>query len=456
MVDGTDERVFRKVEIAFKPASRAQRRSLLGLLDASREVYNAGLQERRDAYGHPSQKKIALFDQFNQITELRGLRDDLLGWGIQPLRWALRRVDEAFSGFFTRVGSGQTPGFPRFKGTGRWDTIGYDEATGWKLHLDGGKKRPMPHLYVQGVGVIPLSRSAVRQLRRYAARGGVPTTLTLTRANREGSAWRASVGFKDLAAERTAAPTEGPDSVVGIDRGVAVLVATAGADGYAADAGQLLHHTAELETRLEGVRAQIAALQRQRAGKKKYGRAWRALSKKIKRLHAKAAHVTENWARHTAKQLVAEHAVLVVEDINLRNMTRSAKGTAEEPGKNVAAKSGLNRSLAEAAPGKLARWLHVKAENAGRRTWAVNPAHTSQQCSACRVVDPASRINREVFYCGTCGHYEHADVNAARNIRGRGLAAEAAWHAAGAPALIRPKPRLRRGKTDAAGLALAA
>ena len=90
---------------------------------------------------------------------------------------------------------------------------------------------------MQGVGVIPLSRPAVRQLRRYTARGGVPPTLTLTRANREGGAWRASVGFKNLTVERPDEPAGGPDSVVGIDRGIAVLVAAAAADAYIEDPG---------------------------------------------------------------------------------------------------------------------------------------------------------------------------------------------------------------------------
>ena len=131
-VDGSDEVVFRKAVVAFSPATCRQRRLLLGLLDASREVYNAGLQERRDAYRHPSQTRVALFDQFGQVTELRGVRDDVLGWGIQPLRWALRRLDEAFGAFFARVNAGQAPGYPRFKSFGRWDTVGYDEPTGWK------------------------------------------------------------------------------------------------------------------------------------------------------------------------------------------------------------------------------------------------------------------------------------------------------------------------------------
>jgi AcrR family transcriptional regulator len=145
---------------------------------------------------------------------------------------------------------------------------------------------------------------------------------------------------------------------------------------------------------------------------------------------------------------VAEHEVIVLEDLNLRGMTKSAKGTIEEPGKNVAAKSGLNRVLAQAAPARVARWVAVKAESAGlgRRIWLVNPAHTSQRCSACGVIDATNRITRDTYYCGSCGHYQHADINAACNIRARGLAAERAWQEAGRPGLLRPKPRLRRRK----------
>ena len=446
IVDGRDETVFRKAEFAFKPATRGQKRSLLGLLDATRETFNASLQERRDAYRHPSRSRIDLFQQFGHITGLRGVRDDVLAWGIQPLRWSMRRVDEAFTAFFRRVSAGETPGYPRFKGRGRWRTIGYDETTGWKLNLDGTKKHPRPHLYVQGVGVIPLSKPTVRQLRRYAERGGLPTTLTLTRATRDGSSWRASIGFRDLAVEQL--PVAQPGSTVGIDRGVAVLVATASEATRSTESSGLMHHADELVSRLISIRAQIIALQQQRSGKKKYGRRWRQLSRRIARLYRRESNIEENWARHTAKALVAQFEVLVLEDLNLAGMTRSARGTPEEPGKNVAAKSGLNRALAQAAPARVARWVAVKAESAGlgRRIWLVNPARTSQQCSACGVIDAASRITRQTYYCGGCGWYEHADINAARNIRARGLTAERAWQDAGRPGLLRPKPRLRRRK----------
>jgi putative transposase len=359
----------------------------------------------------------------------------------------MRRVDEAFSGFFSRVNDGQTPGYPRFKGSGRWNTVGWDEPVGWKLNLDGAKKRQVPHLYVRGVGIIPLSQSAVRQLKRYLARGGVPTTLTLTRVNREGTAWRANIAFKNVAVVKTE-PALGPHSVLGIDRGVAVLVAAAADDDFAGDPGQVLHHGENLEERILVFRRRIQTLQAERVKYKKYGVRWRRLSIRIARLHRKAANIVENWARHTARDVVAQHAVIVVEDLNLKAMTKSAKGTMEEPGRNVAAKTGLNRSLLEGAHGKQAQWVRVKAEEAGRRIWGINPANTSRRCSQCTVVDARARVSREVFYCAACGHYEHADVNAARNIRARGLAAETAWKSAGSPLLKRPQPRLRRRQAD--------
>jgi putative transposase len=476
IVDGRDETVFRKADFAFKPFNGAQKVRLLGLLDATRETYNAALQSRRDAWRHQSKTRIDLFDQFSDLTGLREDRGDLFAWGLQPLRWSLRRVDEAFSAFFRRVEHGETPGYPRFKSWTRWNTVGYDEVSGWRLVLDGvvpkssevektstksmrhrfscptqadlkAKRRHQkakPHLFVQGVGVIPLSRSAVRQLRRYLARGGAATTLTLTRVNREGTAWRASIGFKNLAVEHVAALSL--DSVTGIDRGVAVLVASASGRDREENPGRLIHRTGALAERLDGIWDQIKRTQQQRSTKKQHGRRWRQLSKEIRDLHSKAANITSNWAWHVAGELVAASEVLVLEDLNLAGMTKSAKGTIEEPGKNVAQKTGLNRSLAESAPGKVAKCLSVKAESAGRRVWLVNPAYTSQQCSACGVIDAKSRINRDVYYCWACGHYEHADINAARNIRARGLTAEAAWRAEGSPSLVRPVPRLRRRK----------
>ena len=93
-MDGRDETLFRKVTVGFKPRTRGQRRNLLSLLAVCQEVYNGALQERRDAYKHPTQTKIKAFDQFNQLTQVRELREDLFAFGLQPLRSTIKRVDE--------------------------------------------------------------------------------------------------------------------------------------------------------------------------------------------------------------------------------------------------------------------------------------------------------------------------------------------------------------------------
>ena len=121
LVDGTDTRLHRKAEFSFNPGNR-QEQSLLGLLRACCEVYNAGLEERSRAWKQ-SRTSVRVFDQFNQIRHLRGVRDDVLVWGIQPVRSTLRRLDAAYAGFYRRCRNGQTPGHPRFKSHKRFDTV---------------------------------------------------------------------------------------------------------------------------------------------------------------------------------------------------------------------------------------------------------------------------------------------------------------------------------------------
>jgi putative transposase len=138
--------------------------------------------------------------------------------------------------------------------------------------------------------------------------------------------------------------------------------------------------------------------------------------------------------------------VIVLEDLKLKNMTRSARGTLEVPGKNVAAKQGLNRSLQDAALGRLQHWVCVKAEEAGRITWAVPAHNTSRTCASCGHCHVTNRASRDRFVCRACGHTAHADLNAAENIAARGHACETAWRRVGAPPLERAKPRLQRRK----------
>jgi putative transposase len=269
-------------------------------------------------------------------------------------------------------------------------------------------------------------------LRRLEDRGGQPVTLTVTRRKSgTGWVWRACVGFKNVTATKTA-PSAGPDSLVGLDRGVAVTVATSH--------GDLLSTPAFLAT----ARDEISDLLRQRAGKKVGSRAWRELNRKVAKAYRRAKHQSDNWARDTARALVADHGVLVLEDLKLQNMTKSARGTMGAPGRNVAAKQALNRSLQDAALGRLQHWVCVKAEEAGRITWAVPAANTSRTCASCGHCHITNRQTRDRFVCQRCGHTAHADLNAAENIASRGQHAHTTWQHTGRPPLQRRQPRLQR------------
>jgi putative transposase len=112
----------------------------------------------------------------------------------------------------------------------------------------------------------------------------------------------------------------------------------------------------------------------------------------------------------------------VHEDLRITNMVRSGSGTVDQPGTNVAAKRGLNRSIHDAGWGQLVAFIAYKAEEAGRHVIAVNPRHTSQRCAECGHIAKDNRVSQAAFRCQACGHSGHADVNAAVNILRAGLA----------------------------------
>lgn len=430
VVDGTDEILVRKAEIALAP-SRVQARSLEGLIAWSRDLYNGALQQRRDAW-RMAHASISLFDQFNELPTLREEHPQATRFGVRPMRGALSRVDEAFAGFFRRLDAGEKAGYPRFRSARRFRSAFYDEPVSWALRglgADGRKQKPC--LYLQGVGEITLSTRAECQLRRLLERGGEPRTLTLTKT--KSGAWRASIAFRGVRARRLEESTD----VGGVDRGVAVTAALP--DGTLLRCPDFLREA----------RDTIAHLQRRRAEHSKFSVEWKRYNKAIAQVYRRAHHRSENWARHAAKQIVAAYGVISLEDLALSNMTRSARGTIQRPGKGVRAKQGLNRSLQDAALGRLAYWICVKAEDAGRRVYKVDPRNSSRTCAACGHSEAANR-RRTNFACRQCGHRAHADVNAAQVLTARGQAADALWRAEGCQFLKRPTPHNLRRREEPA------
>ena len=196
-------------------------------------------------------------------------------------------------------------------------------------------------------------------------------------------------------------PAPGNGQTVGIDRGVAVSAALS--------TGQMLHCpalTARERTRLRRMQRTLARAKR---GSNRRGRVKHAIA----RLRARESDRRKDWAEKTSTGIARRFDVIRVEDLKIGNMTRSAKGTRENPGRNVRQKAGLNRGILGSGWGLLVRRLQDKAPG---RVEKVSPAFTSQRCSACGQVDRDSRESQAVFRCTACGFAGNADVNAAISI----------------------------------------
>jgi putative transposase len=196
-------------------------------------------------------------------------------------------------------------------------------------------------------------------------------------------------------------PAPGNGQAVGIDRGVTVSAALS--------TGELLHAPALTGPERRRVRRLQRKLARARRGSNRRGQVKRAIA----RLRARESDRRKDWAEKASTGIARRFDLIRVEDLKIGNMTRSAKGTAGDPGRNVRAKAGLNRGILRSGWGLLVRRL---ADKAPGRVEKVKPAFTSQRCSACGQVDADSRESQARFVCTACGYACHADVNAAQNI----------------------------------------
>jgi putative transposase len=196
-------------------------------------------------------------------------------------------------------------------------------------------------------------------------------------------------------------PTPDNGQTVGIDRGVTVSAALS--------TGELLHVPG-----LTGrERARLRRLERKLARAKQGSARRRRVRLALALLRARETDRRKDWAEKSSTDIARRFDLIRVEDLQITNMTRSAKGTAESPGRGVRQKAGLNRGILRSGWGLLVRRLEDKAPG---RVERINPAFTSQRCSACGQVDPKSRESQAVFWCTACRYVANADVNAARNI----------------------------------------
>lgn len=219
-------------------------------------------------------------------------------------------------------------------------------------------------------------------------------------------------------------------AAVGVDRGGVVAAATASVtETCLRDFVTLRTKEAERLRRLEQARERQKIARRKentrlrKAGADPHPHASRRQDKTeraIAGLHARKRRRSRDFAEQTSNDLAKNHSLVVFENLHIKSMAASAKGTIDAPGKNVAAKAGMNRSFLSKAPASLRTRTARKVTRHGHQEMGVNPAGTSITCSACGHVDADSRHDQR-FCCTLCGHRDHADTNAAANIRERGI-----------------------------------
>lgn len=392
----------RAYKFRMRPTA-GQHLRLQACLDAHRELYNAALAERRDAWRR-CRHSVSYGAQSAQLKEIRAVRTDVAVWSFSSQQATLRRLNKAVAGFFRRVKAGETPGYPRFKAAHRFDSVE------WPRDGDGCRWKPdTSRVYLQGVGEVKVT-----------AHRPVEGQVKTVSVKREARKWYLVLSCDDVPTR----PREPSGRAAGVDVGIADFAVTS--DG---------EHIANPRWG-RAAAGRLEAAQRRLAGKQRGSNNRRAARETVAARHRKIANQRRDFHHKAARALVGDYDVLFVEDLDVKNMVRRAKPRPdpEQPGvflpNGQAAKSGLNRSISDAGWAQFRSILHAKAEEAGRTVIGVDPRHTSDRCEACGHQTKENRVSQAVFRCRACGHEAHADEHAARNILRAGLALLAANQAA--------------------------
>jgi putative transposase len=376
--------------------TRNQENTLVEWLGLHRELYNAALQERRDAW-RLRRVSLDFLHQQNELPDLKKVREDLIPLGSNALQETVRRVDRAFKAFFRRLAAHEAkPGYPRFRGKNRFDSFTYPSPYNWKIVEHQGEKGK---LSITNLGCIRM-----RGRPRVALGLGEPRTLTI---RRKCGKWYASVTVR-YPMEALARPRPPVERAVGFDAGARVLLMTSD--------GERIENPRYLKASLQ----RLAEIQRQKEKKRKGSKNRKRLAIKEAKLQEKVANQRRDHHHKLTTEIVSQYTFIAIENLSIREMTQSARGTVESPGKNVKAKACFNRSILDAGIATLYQMLEPKAEEAGVRLVRVDPKGTTERCSVCGEMVPKT-LSVRVHRCPSCGLVMDRDHNAARNILFLGL-----------------------------------
>lgn len=300
----------------------------------------------------------------------------------QPLQQSLKDLERGYKNFFQKRAA-----LPRFKKRGKNDAFRYPQG----VKLDQTNNR--------------ISLPKLGWIRYRNSREVIGEVKNVTVSKSCGK-WYVSIQTEYEIPE----PVHKATSMVGLDAGVTKLATLSDGTVY------------QPVNSFKANQRKLAMLQRQLSRKVKFSANWQKQKKKIQLLHSHIANIRRDHLHKVTSEISKNHAMIVIEDLKVSNMSKSAKGTAEWRGRNVRAKSGLNRSILDQGWYEMRRQLEYKQHWRGGHVLAIPPAYTSQRCACCGHTAKENRQTQSKFVCQLCGYAENADINGARNILAAGHA----------------------------------
>ncbi|WP_142502352.1 RNA-guided endonuclease TnpB family protein [Klebsiella sp. 2680] len=360
-----------------------QERDMLRFAGACRFVFNRALalQNENHEAGNkyiPYTKMASWLIEWKSDTETQWLKKA----PSQPLQQSLKDLERAYKNFFQKRAA-----FPRFKKRGQNDAFRYPQG----VKLD----QPNNRISLPKLGWI-----------RYRNSREVIGEVKNVTVSQSCGKWYVSIQTEYEVAD----PVHNAESMVGLDAGVTKLATLSDGTVY------------QPVNSFKASQRKLAMLQRQLSRKEKFSANWQKQKRKIQRLHSHIANIRRNYLHKVTTEISKNHAMIVIEDLKVSNMSKSAKGTSEQHGRNVKAKSGLNRSILDQGWYEMRRQLEYKQLWRGGQVLAVPPAYTSQRCACCGHTAKENRQLQSKFECLECGYIENADINGARNILAAGHA----------------------------------
>ena len=338
------------------------------------------LQKERDEQG---EKKLSYAGLCKLLTEWRNSVETtwLADAPVHPQQQTLKDLERAYSNFFAKRAD-----FPRFKKKGRHDSFRYPDPK--QIKLDQTNSR----IFLPKLGWLRYRNS--REVL------GVVKNITVSQSCGK---W-----FVSIQTEREVEQPIPNGGAVGIDMGIARFATLSDGSFYAPLNSFKRHETA------------LRKAQQTMSRKVKFSSNWKKAKARVQKIHTRIANVRKDFLHKASATISKNHALVVVEDLKVSNMSRSAKGTVDAPGRNVRAKSGLNKSILDQGWGEFRRQLEYKMAWKGGYLVAVPPQYTSQTCPCCGHVSKDNRQTQAKFECVDCGFEENADKVGAINVLARG------------------------------------